>query len=574
MLRSLLIKNYALIDELSAEFSGGLVILTGETGAGKSILVDALGLILGERASADVVRTGADRAVVEGVFAVRGHARLARLLREHELEADGPELVVRREISAKGQSRCFANDSPVTLSVLKAIGELLVDLHGQHEHQSLLRAENHIAMLDDFGGLDGMVEGYRRELEKLRGLLREIEALGRKENQVKERQEFSAFQLREIDAVAPVAGEEEELERELRILENAERLFAATGALYESLYEGDRSVRDLLLVARNQLDAIAEIDERFREAARECESAEAVVAELARFIQGYNAGVEFNPVRLEEIRERLGRLSLLKKKYGGTLDEVMAFRSRIVEELSLAEHYDEILQRQHAEAASVRADCAALAERLSVKRHEVARKLDRAIVQELKKLGIEHGRFSTRIGQDELLLADGQTPPLDAVPLGQARVRLLERGVDRVEFAISTNLGEEERPLVQVASGGEVSRIMLALKSILAKADRLPVLVFDEIDVGVSGRIAQAVGRSLKQLSAFHQVIAITHLPQIAGLADEHFVVAKEERKARTRTMVRKLTLEEQVHEVAKLMSGARVTETGLAGARELMGLG
>jgi DNA repair protein RecN (Recombination protein N) len=208
-----------------------------------------------------------------------------------------------------------------------------------------------------------------------------------------------------------------------------------------------------------------------------------------------------------------------------------------------------------------------------VKRHEVARKLDRAIVQELKKLGIEHGRFATRIAREELARSAEHSPALEAVPVGRGQVRLLERGYDRVEFAISTNLGEVERPLVQVASGGEVSRIMLALKSILAKADRLPVLVFDEIDVGVSGRIAQAVGRSLKQLSGFHQVIAITHLPQIAGLADEHFVVAKEERSGRTMTTVRKLTLEEQVHEVATLMSGARVTETGLAGARELMGL-
>jgi len=573
MLRSLLIKNYALIDELAAEFSGGLVILTGETGAGKSILVDALGLILGERASVEVVRSGAQKAVVEATFDIRGNARLERLLREEELDSDGAELIVRREVSVKGQSRCFLNDSPVTLAVLKSVGEVLVDLHGQHEHQSLLRAETHVAMLDDFGGLEGMVGEYARGLARFRQELREIEELRTKERQVKEHRELAAFQLREIDAVAPASGEEEDLERELRILENAERLFANTASLYESLYEGDRSVRDLLLVARNQLEALAGIDERFAEAARECASAEAVVAELARFVQGYNAGVEFNPERLEEIRERLGRLSLIKKKYGGTLEAVLSLRARLVEELSLADHYDEILQNRTAQALSLRAECASLAERLSAKRHEVSRKLDRAIVQELKKLGIEHGRFSTRLGREERQLPADEAAALDFVPVAGRGVRLLERGFDRVEFFISTNLGEEERPLVQVASGGEVSRIMLALKSILAKADRLPVLVFDEIDVGVSGRIAQAVGRSLKQLSSFHQVIAITHLPQIAGLADEHFVVAKNERTGRTMTTVRKLSLEEQVHEVATLMSGSRVTETGLAGARELMGL-
>ncbi|MBP1654792.1 MAG: repair protein RecN [Bacteroidetes bacterium] len=564
MLRSLHIRNYALIEEISVELPSGLVILTGETGAGKSILIGALGLLLGERASSDIVRSGAERAVVEGVFDAAGNGRLKRLLEGLGVEGN-EEVIVRREISAKGQSRCFVNDSPVTLAAQKQIGELLVDLHGQHEHQSLLRADTHIALVDDFGGLDGMVAEFRTAYDRLQDLSVRRNELQAREKQLREKREFYAFQLQDIDAVAPQPGEEEQLESELRILENSEKLFGATGTLYDILYGGDQSVHDQLVVVRNQLQNLAEIDRQFAATAAECASAEAIVKELAKFIQGYNARVEFAPERLEELRERLGRLAMLKKKYGGSLEAVLEHRTTIAREVELAENFDGVLETLELDLAAARRACLTLAERLSAKRHETARKIDRAIVGELSKLGIPGARFSTRIEQREA----GGTGP--AVQAGRRAIALNARGYDTVEFAISTNRGEEERPLAKVASGGEISRVMLALKSILAKSDRLPVLVFDEIDVGVSGRIAQSVGLSLKALSGFHQVIAITHLPQIAGLADAHFVVVKSEKAKRSVTSIRKLTLDEQVEEVAKLMSGARVTEAGLAGARELM---
>jgi len=562
MITSLSIRNYALIDALAADLTGGLVIVTGETGAGKSIVIGALGLLLGERASADVVRSGSDRAVVEGVFAVAGNRKIARLLKENEIEG-GDDLIVRREVSARGQSRCFLNDSPVTLALLKQAGQLLVDLHGQHEHQSLLRTETHIDMLDEFGGLDALLEDFAASYARYRDLDARLRELGAREEQLREKLELYRFQMQEIDAVGPREGEEESLEAELKILENAERLYEETGRLYELLYEGEQAVHDQLVLVRNMLQDLAGIDPAFRDAAQEGSGAVAVVSELAKFVQRYNAGVEFNPERLEEVRTRLGRLSLLKRKHGGSLEGVLAHRARIGEELALAENFESVLRTLAADRGAAGRDCTLAAQRLSTKRHETARRLDRAVVAELAKLGIQHGRFATRITQEPEPGGEGTG----------LRFRLNERGYDAVEFHISTNLGEEEKPLARVASGGEVSRVMLALKTILAKSDRLPVLVFDEVDTGVSGRIAQAVGKSLKALSSFHQVVAITHLPQIAGLADTHFVVEKSESGGRTSTGMRLLSLEERVEEVAKLMSGAEVTSTGRESARELMGL-
>ncbi len=574
MLKSLQIRNYALIEELSVPFSSGLVIITGETGAGKSIIVDALGLVLGERASSEAVRTGCDKAIVEGIFDVTGNARVTELLQANELDTS-EEMIVRREVSARGQSRCFINDSPVTLALLKQAGEMLVDLHGQHEHQSLLRVDTHCGMVDDFGGLDGMVREYRESFHMLKAVAAEVQELRDREQQLREKRDFCLFQAQEIDAVSPQAGEEERLETDLRILENSEKLHTATSELHTALYEGDRSAHDLLVIARNQLHTLSAIDPQFADAARECASAAAIVNELAKFIQGYNARVEFAPDRLEELRDRLGRIAFLKKKYGGSIEAVIAHREAIGRDLELADNFDGVLQKMQKDLDAARAECALRAERLSVKRHEVGKKIDKAIVQELAKLGIAHARFTTHVDQAAIENGRGARAvlPDDAVLRGKTPVRLNARGYDDVEFYISTNAGEDEKPLTKVASGGEISRIMLALKSILARTDRLPVLIFDEIDVGVSGRIAQAVGASMKSLAGFHQVIAITHLPQIAGFADTHCVVTKKEQNGRASTSLRRLTLDEQVREVARLMSGAEVTEAGLAGARELMGL-
>jgi len=567
MLRTLLIKHYALIEELTVEFERGLNIITGETGAGKSIIIDALSLVLGERSDAGAVRKGAEKAIVEGVFDTAGNGKLRHLLERHEI-ASTDEIIVRREVAAKGQSRSFINDTPVTTGILKAVGDALVDLHGQHEHQSLLRAETHIDLLDDFGGLDGLVGDFAAIHRDAGAASHAIRGLRAKERDLMERRALYEFQINEIDALSPQAGEEEELENELNILENAEKLHSATERLYRMLYEGENAVHDQLILVRNDLDDLATIDPAFGEQAAEAASASAVVDELAKFVQQYNSRIEFNPERLEQIRDRLGQLTLLKKKYGGSLAAVLAHRERIGREVDLADNFEAQILRLQQEFDACRKRASEIALRLSTKRREVARKVNTAIVRALADLGIAHAVFETVI-----TTRPAADPSTAVVKSGDDWLETTPKGADYVEFFVSTNVGEDPKPLVRVASGGEISRIMLALKMILAKSDRLPLLVFDEIDVGVSGRVAQAVGTSMRKLSGFHQVIAITHLPQIAGVADTHFVVEKIEKNKRSVTGMRKLDLEERVSEVAKLMSGEEVTESGRRSARELMRL-
>ena len=576
MLRSLYIKQYALIEEINVEFERGLNILTGETGAGKSILIDALGLLLGDRASAEVVRKGAEKAVVEGTFAINGSAEVINLLKGNDIEATD-ELIVRREISTKGQHRCFINDSPVPLTLLKSIGDILVDLHGQHDHQALLRPETHIEFLDDFGDHLRELSAYRKSYQALTILLAKKRGMAEQVKRFEEKRDLNEFQLREIDALNPRKGEEEALGAELRILENGERLHQMTAELNRLLSEGSEgepSVHDNLVLARKQIEALNGIDPAFNDAAGEAKSAEIIVEELAKFIQRYSSRIEINPQRLEELRERLGRLSLLKKKYGGSVEAILDHRAKVAAELELVTNYDKELRAVESGIEEERRECSVAAASLSARRQEAAKKISKSVVSALAELGISSARFSVEIRQ--IPFVPGESGDDDARPfvrLEKRTVAATPKGIDDVEFYLSTNVGEDLKPLAKVASGGEVSRVMLALKSALAQSDKTPLLIFDEIDVGVSGRIGQAVGLSLKKLSSLHQIIAITHLPQIAGLAETHFAVEKKEDGSRTSTRLRKLGLEDRVREVAKLMSGEKVTEAGLKGARELMGI-
>ncbi|MGA9408247.1 MAG: DNA repair protein RecN [Bacteroidota bacterium] len=574
MLRSLYVKHYALIEEISVEFERGLNIITGETGAGKSILIDALSLLLGERASTEVIRKGAEKAIVEGTFAVAGSPKIQSLLKENDIELS-EEMIVRREISAKGQSRCFINDSPVPLTLLKEAGDVLVDLHGQHDHQALLRPETHIDFLDDFGGDERLLTEYHQSYKKLSELFSKKHRLREQEQRLKEKKDLYEFQMKEIDAINPQAGEEETLEAELKILENAEKLHELTSQLSQLLYEGESSVHDNLVLAWKQIETLREIDQTFADIAGEAKSAEIIVEELSKFIQSYNAKIEFNPEKLEQIRERLGQFSLLKKKYGGTLESLLEHRRKIGDEFSLAENFEKELAAIDSAIMDERKTCSAAAQKLTEKRRESAKKIEKAIISALADLGIMNAKFSVRIGNVPMAMGsnNGSATASDAfVKIGKEFYEATSKGIDVVEFFISTNVGEDVKPLAKVASGGEISRVMLALKSALAASDKIPLLIFDEIDVGVSGRIGQAVGLSLKKLAGLHQIIAITHLPQIAGLADTHFAVEKIEDGKRTTTRLRRLDVEERVREVAKLMSGEKVTEAGLKSARELMG--
>jgi DNA repair protein RecN (Recombination protein N) len=564
MLKTLYIKNFALIDELTIEFGSGLNIITGETGAGKSILLGALSMVLGERANADVIRKGEEKAIIEAIIDVTNNKRVSELLKANEIETSD-EVILRREISHRN-TRCFVNDSPATLSLLHSISELCIDLHGQHEHQSLLKVESHIRLLDDAGGLGGLVEEYRALFIMLKQSKAQLEELHQKEKNLREKRTFYEFQLKEIDEVAPEPDEWETLQTEQKILENAERIFSSTNTLHEILYANDDSVHNRLVEARNILQDLARIDKSFSDAANDAQTAQALVDEITKFVQRYNSRIDFNAERLEELRERLSALASLKKKYGGTIADVLAYREKIAKEIELAENFEEEIAKWEKRIRGQQESLSDIAERLSQKRKDTANRLSRAIVEELKKLGIPEGRLEVRFSATED--KDGD------ILINGTRYAANANGYDEVEFLISTNLGEDVKPLAKVASGGEISRVMLALKTILAKSDRLPILVFDEIDTGVSGKIAQAVGFSMKDLSRYHQIIAITHLPQIAAMADVHFRVSKKSIKQRTVSSVEVLSDEEHKKEVARLLSGTDITEAALQSAAELIEAG
>lgn len=567
MLKSLLIKDYALIENIQVEFGKGLNIITGETGAGKSILIDAMGLLLGERASTEVVRKGSEKSIVEGIFDIEGNKKVQRLLTQNEIDFSS-ELIVRREVSLKGTNRCFLNDTPVTLNIIKETGDLLVDLHGQHEHQSLLRVETHIDMLDDVANHTNLLEEYRKSFVQLNSLLKDIRELRQKEDQIKEKKDLYEFQIKEIDEVSPEPEEDNRLESELNILENSAKLLVSTNEIYQSVYENEDSIQDRIADVKNKLTELSKIDKSFSEKVNESETVIAILNDISSFVRTYKDRIDLDPEKLEEKRNRIGAINLLKKKYGGTIKSILAHREKIGGEFDLAENFSGKIISLENEIESLRINCGKIAAKISNNRKATSKKVKKEVEEALKNLGISDSCFEIKIENGKLetdseayLIVDGKKFKCDT------------NGIDFIEFFVSTNTGEDPKPLVKVASGGEVSRIMLALKSILAKSDKLPILIFDEIDTGVSGRIAQKVGQTLKSLASFHQIIAITHLPQIAGLSDLHFAVEKKKSGDRVISSIRKLNDDERINEVAKLMSGEKITEAALNGAKELMNI-
>jgi len=562
MLKTLFIKNFALIEELSIEFNSGLNIITGETGAGKSILIGALSLVLGERASVDVIRKGADKAIIECVINVSNNKLMADVFKNNDLDYS-EDMILRREISKKGQSRCFINDMPAPVSILKLVGNLAIDLHGQHEHQSLLKVETHLHLLDDFGGLGGLVDEFNKRYYELHTAKIRLEELQKKELHLREKKQLYDYQLREIDSVNPQPNEFSELQNEQNILENTEKLYSATSELHEILYANDDSVHNRLVQARNMLVDLTHIDHAFSDAASEAYSAQALVDEINKYVQRYNSTIDFNAVRLEEVRARLNALNALRKKYGGSLEEVLNYRNIISAEVRLAENFEDEIQKWQLKVADLQSSVSQIALRLSQKRQAVAKRLSMAIMEEIRRMGIEAGQFKVNFSHHSSSSGD--------VFVENEQYTATPSGYDHVEFMISTNKGEDPKPLVKVASGGEISRIMLALKTVLAKSERLPILVFDEIDTGISGKIAQVVGFSMRELARYHQIITITHLPQIAALGDTHFRVQKKLVKDRTVSSVERLSKREHQKEVARMLSGSEITEASLRSAQELI---
>jgi DNA repair protein RecN (Recombination protein N) len=561
LLQRLYIRDFALIEELEVDFNSGLNIVTGETGAGKSIVVGALKLMLGDRASMDVVRQGGKKAIVEGIFESPTHEAFKTVLRENGIDIQD-SLILRREVSSS-QSRAFINDSPATLSVLKEVASELVDLHGQHEHQSLLRTETHLDLVDGFGGLEGLVRSYEDAYREARNIGSKRDQIASRERELQQERDLLEYQISDIDSIAPGPDEEDELEAERRKLANAERLFEATSSLFDLLYNSESAIGDLLVRARNELQDLTRIDGGFEAIRAEIASAQISVSEAASFLQDYNSRIEFNPERLEEIRERLIDFDRLKRKYGGTIESVLAHRADIAERYELASDFEGVLKKLNQEFASASEQLSDVALRLSAKRRSVAAQIEAAIVKELATLGMPNSRFSVQLTRKE--------DPSGWVTNGGERLAAGPRGIDSGAFFVSTNPGVEPMPMTKVASGGEVSRIMLALKSILAKSERMPILIFDEIDTGISGAIAQRVGDCMLELGRYHQIIAITHLPQVAAAGETHFKVKKWTEAGETKTSMVQLSETERRVEVASLLSGSEVTEASLRSARELL---
>ena len=564
MLKSFEVKDYALIEHISVEFGNGLNIITGETGAGKSILIDAMSLLLGERASTEVVRKGAQKSLVEGIFSVKENKKAKSLLEENDVDFND-ELIIRREISLKGTNRCFINDTPVNLNLVKDVGNLLVDLHGQHEHQSLLRTETHIDYLDEFGSYQEDLQQYKKLYSELLTKENELKEFRGKEDSVKEKKDFYSFQIKEIDNISPHEDEEEKLSEELKILENSEKLVELTNEIYLLLYESDNSVQDALSKVRNHLQKLSEIDKTFSEALNQSASALAQIEDISNLVRSYNSKLNLDQEEVEGKRQRLAAINLLKKKYGGSVKSIIEYRKKIGDEFQLAENFAEKITELSKNILELRQNAGSVAKKISQKRIQTAKLVKIGIEETLKELGILNPEFKTEI-------TNANSEKDDGVVVDAKFYAATSKGIDEIEFFITTNPGEDLKPLAKVASGGEVSRIMLALKSTLAKNDKLPLLIFDEIDVGVSGRIAQKVGNALKNLSSYHQVISITHLPQIASQADHHYSIEKITQNERVISSIKKLPKSERITEIAKLLSGEKITEASLKSARELIG--
>jgi len=565
MLTSLLIRNFALIEEIRIAFGPGLTVMTGETGAGKSIVIDALGLVLGERADTTMVRQGSSKAIVEAELDAARLEHLRPMIESMEAEWQ-PVLILRREVSTKGVSRAFVNDTPVQIGALRELGDRLVDIHGQHEHQSLLRPETHRLVLDSDPAVAEKLHAYQLLYGEFTAALSELDDARRTRDRIDERRLVAEHQLREIDLVRPEDGEDESIEQELRVVEHAEKLAVSANGILDLLYDGEQNVVDMLGRSEKLFDDLTRIDESLEPLKKEIHTTADGLSEIARSVRDYIDGIDFTPDRAEQLRHRLAELMELKRKFRMTLSELLEKREELRTELDGLDSIDDRIEELERRAETLRAKTSRAAAELSTTRRGAADALGKAVVAELKRLGIKHAVFETR-----LEVRPSSTGEIRHLLRGKQPVTCDEYGWDEVEFHLSTNLGEDAKPLHKVVSGGEVSRIMLALKSIFAGRDGIPIMVFDEIDVGVSGTIARKVGDAMHDLSREHQILAITHLPQIAGVGDAHLLVEKKVRDGRTATRLTALETEARMREVARLLSGDRITDASLQSARELM---
>ena len=557
MLTELRIRNFAIIEEIGLEFAEGFTVFTGETGAGKSILVDAVDLLVGGRASADLIRAGAEEAEVSGVFSLPPESPVAAFLKEQDLFGAGEhDLILRRILSRAGRNRVHVNGRPAPLTVLQSLRGLLVDIHGQHEHQSLFKPALQLDLLDEFGGLADARHDYAAAFDTWR----ELETrLADRRAALADRQaheDLLRHQVEEMTGANLRAGEDRELERERLLLSHGRRLAELVQATYGPLYEEEPSILQGLGSLAGSVKELAAIDHEMTEDRDRFTEALAQLTDLAQRLRAYRDKLEFDPERLDKVEERLDLIHRLVKKYGGSLEEVIKRGETARRELQELDSGDEALKELSKQVTDAREKVGKLAQGLSRKRTKAAGELEKRLERELKDLRMNHARV--RIAVEQEACADGP--------------QLTSTGIDRVEFMFSSNLGEAPQPLSRIASGGELSRVMLAMKTVLAEQDRVPVLVFDEVDAGIGGAVSEVVGKRLRNLSRHgHQVFCITHLAPIAAQAQGHFAVTKAAKSGRTVTQVEQLDKAARVEEVARMLGGETITPTIRSTASEML---
>ncbi|MEC9297786.1 MAG: DNA repair protein RecN [Gemmatimonadota bacterium] len=553
MLIELRIKDYAVIHDLTLELGSGLSALSGETGAGKSIIVGALSLLLGERAASDTVRTGAERAMVEAVFDVATYPKLRVQLDDLGIEAEDGLLILRREVAAVGRNRAWINESPTTARTMGELGRSLVDLHGQHEHQTLLRKDTQRHILDAFGEAEEDVSAVEEAYEELVGLEDKLRELQDHRRELASRVDFLRFQMRELEEADVQSGEEEALTEESGRLENSEELLGETTRIHDELYSAEGALTEKVSGLAQILARLKGWDPALEGPHEELQGAYHALAEVGRDLSDYVGGLRHDPGRLEEVRSRLDLIHSLKRKYGPTAEDVIASRDRVRAKLDEVEDGSWDEDTLAAEVDRTRSDLITAAARLSEKRQAAATRLEEEVETLLPDLGLPAGTFKVQ---------------MDTLP------EVKSRGAESIEFLVSVNAGFPPSSLARVASGGELSRVMLTLKAILAQVDQVPTLVFDEIDAGIGGQVASLVAAKLKDVARYHQVFVVTHLPQLASQACSHLLVEKDEREGLAATAVRGLTGDARVREIARMLGGDPESETSQDHARELLAAG
>ncbi len=564
MLKELSIRNFAIIDDLHIDFSDGLTILSGETGAGKSIILNAVNLLLGSRASAELVRTGAESAELEALFQISSTSSVAQIMSANGYAPD-EGLLIRRLISRSDSNRVYVNGRLATIGLLTAITENLASISGQHVHQGLLKEDQHLLILDQFGGLTARRRKVTDDYHQILPLIDKLNRLNSTRQREAEHRKLLAFQKNEITAAGLAPGEDAELEQERLRLKNAEALYQTVHSSIEELYGASGSVIERLSEVKKNLETAGRIDSQLKTKAETLASASFQIEDLTDELRSHLNLIQMDDQRLEAVEERLDVLNKLKRKYGGSLEAVSSQLETIEAELSEVENIGKQIEKIEEQLIKLHDQLARRALKLSQKRNETAKDLARKVVEELGSLKMSQTEFQAILYP---LAADEKTNPY----LTAKNYCMTESGIDRVSFMIAPNPGEELKPLASIASGGELSRVVLALKAILAESDAVETIVFDEVDAGIGGGTAEVVGRKLSDLARHHQIICITHLPQIAKFGEHHFRISKHVDDGRTKTAIQPLSREDRTKEIARMLGGEKITQTTLDHARELLG--